>query len=87
VIDQVVEEAKEQAEQKLSPDMPEKARERAMAGVAAKAIQKLEKRDVLFEQELATSDESVSVKKFLEQESARLGKTISIKQWALFIIK
>ena len=40
-IDQVVEEAQDQAKDKLSADMPDKARERALAGVAAKAVQKL----------------------------------------------
>lgn len=41
--------------------MPEKAREKALAGIVAKAKEKLQKRDVLMEQELATTDEAMTV--------------------------
>ena len=41
--------------------MPEKSREKALAGIVAKAKEKLEKRDVLMEQELATTDETMTV--------------------------
>lgn len=40
----------------MKPDMPEKAKEKMLNGVANGAIKKLEKRDVLMEQDLATSE-------------------------------
>ena len=86
-IDQALAESKEQALAKVRDDMPEKARENMMKGVAAKAVRELEKRDVLMEQDLAMSDESMSVAKYLEQEGKRLGKEIKVKEWALFAIK
>lgn len=60
-IKQAVEEAQAQAQDKLSDKMPEKAKEKALAGLVAKATEKLLKRDVLMEQELATQDEPVTV--------------------------
>lgn len=61
VITQAVEEGKEQAAGKFNESMPEKAREKAMAGIVAKAKEKLHKRDVLMEQEIAVFDEPVTV--------------------------
>ena len=67
--------------------MPAKAREKALAGIVAKAKEKLEKRDVLMEQELATTDETMTVKAYLKGESEKLGREIKVKQWVLFAIK
>ena len=67
--------------------MPEKAKEKMMQGVAAKAVRQLEKRDVLMEQELAMSEDNKTVAEYLREESKRLGKEIDIKEWALFAIK
>ena len=67
--------------------MNEKAKEKMLQGVANGAIKKLEKRDVLLEQDLATADKNQTVKEFLAEEEANLGAKIDIKQWALFAIK
>lgn len=67
--------------------MPEKTKEKMLQGVATKAVRQLEKRDVLMEQELATSEASLTVAQYLKDESKRLGKEIEIKDWALFAIK
>ena len=58
-----------------------------LQGVAMKAVRQLEKRDVLMEQELATSEESMTVGEYLKDEGKKLGKEIEIKEWALFVIK
>lgn len=67
--------------------MPEKAKEKMFAGIEKSAVNKLYKRDVLFAQELATSEESMTVEKFLQLESERLQEEIKIKEWTLFAIK
>ena len=67
--------------------MSEKAREKALAGIVAKAKEKLEKRDVFMEQELATTDETMTVKAYLKGESEKLGRELKVKQWVLFAIK
>ena len=45
--------------------MPEKAKENMITGVKAKAERELEKRDVLMEQDLAMSEENMTVAKYL----------------------
>lgn len=67
--------------------MPEKAREKALVGIVAKAKEKLHKRDVLMEQELATTDDCMTVAQYLKTESDKLGREIKVKQWVLFAIK
>ena len=84
---QALAEGKEQALLRMKEGMPEKAKEKMLQGVAAKAVRQLEKRDVLMEQELATSDASLTVAQYLKEEGQRLGKDIDIKEWALFAIK
>ena len=86
-IEQALAEGKEQALLRMKDGMPEKAKEKMLQGVAAKAVRQLEKRDVLMEQELATSDASLTVAQYLKDEGKRLGKAIDIKEWALFAIK
>jgi translation elongation factor EF-Ts len=65
-ITQAVEEGKEQAKDKFKDNMPEKAREKAMAGIVAKAKEKLQKRDVLMEQDIAVFEEPVTVETYLK---------------------
>ena len=67
--------------------MPEKARENMLKGIAKKAVSKLQKSEVLMEQELATSDENLTVAAYLDAESARLGKPVNVKEWVLFMIR
>lgn len=67
--------------------MPEKAKDKMLEGVEKKAVSKLRKSEVLMEQELATSAESLTVAQFLGEESQRLGAEISIKEWTLFMIR
>lgn len=66
--------------------MPEKAKEKMLAGVAEKALSKVIKRDVFMQQELATNEESLTVEKFLEQKHKELGHKFTISDWALFQI-
>ena len=58
-----------------------------LAGIAKKALSKLEKSEVLMEQELATSEASLTVAAYLDAESERLGRAISVKEWVLFMIR
>jgi translation elongation factor EF-Ts len=51
-----------------------------------KALDKFILRDVLFEQELATSDEPLKIKDLIEQKEKELKTEIKIKEWALFHI-
>ena len=46
----------------------------------------LYKRDVLMDQDLATSSDNVTIEKYLKQESKRLSADVKIKDWALFVI-
>ena len=71
----------------MKEGMPEHAREKMLAGVETKAVTKLQKTEVLMEQELATSESNQTVSEFLKESSQRLGRPISIKEWALFIIR
>lgn len=85
--DQAIDIQLEQTKQKLKEGMPEAAREKALAGAEKSAVSKLFKTEVLFEQELATSDSSQTVRQYLADESKRLGSTVSVEEWALFAIK
>jgi len=62
---QLKEEGLQQALLKVKEGMPEKAKEKMLAGVAEKALSKVIKRDVFMQQELATNEESLTVEKFL----------------------
>jgi hypothetical protein len=44
------------------------------------------KKEVLMEQELATSEESQKVKELIREREATLGFPLTIKEWALFTI-
>lgn len=87
----VIEEAKEEAKAQLDAQGDVQTQDTAklskiMEGKMSKAVQLLYKRDVLFEQDLATSADNLTVEKFLKQESTRLGSAVTIKDWALFVI-
>ena len=86
-IDQAIEEAKDLALQNAKPGMPDHAKEKMLKGVEAKAVKKLQKDEVLMEQELATADSNQTVAQYLTEEGQKLGTDISIKQWTLFMIK
>lgn len=51
-----------------------------------RALEKLLAREVMMEQELATSDEPLKIKDLLKQKEQELKTTISIREWALFHI-
>jgi elongation factor Ts len=87
LLTQTREEAKAQLEatQQVGTDDPKKLA-KIIEGKQNKAISLLYKRDVLYEQELATSADSMTVGKYLKEESKRIGSDVSIKDWALFVI-
>ena len=64
-VEEVLAESQEQALAKIREGMPEKAKENMITGVKAKAVRELEKRDVLMEQDLAMSEENMTVAKYL----------------------
>ena len=51
------------------------------------ALRKYIKRDVLWEQELATAEKSETVGKFLNGKSKAMNVDIQVKDWALFLIQ
>ena len=72
-------------------ELPAQAREQIMNEQATpeaqkKALEKLLAREVMMEQELATSDEPLKIKDLLKQKEQELKTSISIKEWALFNI-
>ena len=73
--------------QNAREDLPEAAKDKMLAGIEKKTVSKLRKTEVLMEQELATSETNQTVAQFLSDESTRLGKPISIKEWVLFMIR
>ena len=72
----------------MKQDMiPEEVKQQILDGdKGEKALKKYIKRDVLWEQELATSEKSMTVGKFLKQKSREMNTSISIPHWALFMI-
>eukprot|EP00347_Sterkiella_histriomuscorum_P020319 403338266 len=55
-------------------------------GPADKALWKMFTKDVLMEQELATSEESLKVKQLIRDRESELGSPLLIKEWTLFNI-
>ena len=49
-----------------------------------KALWKMFKSEVLMEQELATSDDTLKVKDFIRQRESEIASPLLIKEWALF---
>lgn len=52
-----------------------------------KALKKFIKRDVLFEQELATAEKAMTVEKFLKGRGKQMNAEISVKNLSLFLIE
>jgi len=68
-------------------DIPEKVIQELMESEnGKKALKKYIKRDVLWEQELATAEKSETVGKFMGQRGRALKGKIEINDWALFMI-
>jgi translation elongation factor EF-Ts len=69
-------------------DIPEKIKQDILDGEnGKKALKKYIKRDVLWEQELATAEKSQTVGRFFSSESKALKTKINMKNWALFMIE
>lgn len=85
--DQAVAEQREQTLAKLKEGTPEAQVQKALQGAEKSALSKLFKSECLMEQELATSEQSQSVRDFLAEEQKRLATEIKIQAWALFQIK
>ena len=52
-----------------------------------KALKKFIKRDVLFEQELASAEKAMTVEKFLKGRGKQMNAEISVKNLSLFLIE
>ena len=69
-------------------DIPEKVRQDILESEdGKKALKKYIKRDVLFEQELATAEKSMTVGRFLSMSGKKKNTKIEMKDWALFMIQ
>jgi len=69
-------------------DIPESVRQQILESEdGEKALKKYIRRDVLWEQELATAAKSETVGKFMTGRSKAMGCDLSIKNWALFMIE
>lgn len=67
--------------------IPDSVTEEVLAGEnGERALKKFIKRDVLWEQDLATADKSETVGKFLTGRSKAMGTQINVENWALFMI-
>ena len=68
-------------------DIPDKVKAEILeAEKGNRALKKFIKRDVLWEQELATAEKSEKVGKFLSREGKGLKTKIEVEDWALFMI-
>jgi len=72
-------------------DLPNEVREKTLNELPpgadkARAIEKLLAREVMMEQELATSEEPLKIKDLLKQKEQDFKTTLQIKEWALFTI-
>mmetsp|Transcript_42322 Transcript_42322/g.64920 ORF Transcript_42322/g.64920 Transcript_42322/m.64920 type:complete len:84 (-) Transcript_42322:8-259(-) len=69
-------------------DIPDSLREEILASEKGKkALKQFIKRDVLWQQDMATSSKSMSVGKYLAGQARSLKTEIAITNWALFQIK
>ena len=69
-------------------DIPDSVKQEILDGEnGKKALKKYIKRDVLWEQELATAEKSETVGKFFKTKSRDLKTTITVENWALFVIE
>ena len=68
-------------------EVPEGLKKRLLdEGPQDKALWKMYHQDVLMEQELATSEETMKVKDLIRQREAEIGVPIRINEWGLFTI-
>jgi len=68
-------------------DIPDKVRQDILDGEnGERALKKYIKRDVLYEQDLATAEKSETVAKFLKSRSKQMKTQITVEDWALFIV-
>lgn len=56
-------------------------------GPGDRALWKMYNQEVLMEQELATSEESMKVKELIREREADLGVALTIQEWAYFNIR
>jgi translation elongation factor EF-Ts len=69
-------------------NIPESVKQEILASENGEnALKKYIKRDVLWEQELATAEKSETVGKFLYGKSKAMNIDIHVKDWALFLIQ
>lgn len=68
-------------------DIPESVKNEVLeSDKGEKALKQYIKRDVLWEQELATAEKSETVGKFMARMQRSFGTKINIENWALFMI-
>ena len=69
-------------------DIPDKIRQEILEGEnGQRALKKYIKRDVMWEQELATASEgSETVGKFLKSRAKQMNTKLEVENWALFMI-
>ena len=68
-------------------DIPESVKAEILEGEKGnRALKKFIKRDVLWEQELATAEKSEKVGRFLSSQGKKLKTKIAVEDWALFMI-
>ena len=69
-------------------DIPDKVRQEILEGEnGQRALKKYIKRDVMWQQELATASEgSETVGKFLKSRAKQMNTKIEVENWALFMI-
>ena len=67
--------------------MPAEVKQKLLEeGPGDRALWKMFNKDVLMEQELATSEESLKVKQLIRERESELGSPLLIKEWTLFNI-
>lgn len=68
-------------------DIPAEVEQEILDGEnGERALKKYIKRDVLWEQELATAEKSETVGKFLSSQGKQMGSKILVNDWALFVV-
>jgi translation elongation factor EF-Ts len=69
-------------------EIPERVKQEILDGEnGEKALKKYIKRDVLWQQELATAEKAETVGRFLAARAKALKTEINIDNWALFVIE
>lgn len=87
-INDTLEEAEVAAQKNLKEGMPDHVAQKVIDGVKNKALSQMHKRDVLMEQDLATSEEKQLIKDYLKAQQKELGTSkLDIDEWVLFAIR